>query len=78
MTYLSFIPSIEQEGTDCGTLWLGPKSPILGARGERKRSMSRFDIGDVPVLADIDDVGSVHRLIVDLRNRAKESIPENR
>jgi len=39
--------------------------------------MSRFDIGDVPVLADIDDVGSVHRLIVDLRNRAKESIPEN-
>jgi len=35
MTYLSFIPSIEQEGTDCGTLWLGPKSPI--SRSERKK-----------------------------------------
>ena len=67
MTYLDHIPTIEQEGTERGTLWFGPKLPILGAKGQRKRDMSRFSIGDVPVFADIDHVESVRRLILDLR-----------
>jgi hypothetical protein len=62
--YLSAIPEIALEGTSTGTLWLGPKLPILGAKGAPKRNMSRFYMGQrVPVLADIDDVDSVYRLI---------------
>jgi hypothetical protein len=70
MTYLNLIPTIEQEGIDRGTLWFGPKLPILGAKGQRKRNISRFSMDDVPVFADIDGVESVRRLILDLRTKA--------
>jgi hypothetical protein len=71
--YLEAIPSIAREGTNIGTLWLGPKLPIIGGRGQPHRSPSRFDMGDgIPVLADIDDVNSVHRLIIDLREKARK------
>src|SRR5712671_4688901 len=43
--YLSAIPEIALEGTSTGTLWLGPKLPILGAKGAPKRNMSRFCMG---------------------------------
>jgi hypothetical protein len=61
------LSTIEREGTRSGTLWLGPKYPIVGARGQKKRAMSRFAIGDVPVLADIDNVDAIHSLLLDLR-----------
>lgn len=69
--YLEAIPFVTVEGNNTGTLWLGEKLPVTGGRGTRKRSLSRFDIDQgVPVLADIDDVDSVHRLIDELRARA--------
>jgi hypothetical protein len=68
-TFLEAIPTIEREGTGTGTLWFGPKYPIVATRGRKRRDMSRFSIGDVPVFADIEDVDSVHRLIIDLRGQ---------
>jgi hypothetical protein len=64
-THLVTIPSIEQEGSYTGTLWFGPKYPLLGSRRQQLRGMSRFTIGEVPVFADIDDVDSVYRLALD-------------
>jgi hypothetical protein len=69
-TFLEMIPNIEREGTQVGTLWFGPKYPIVAGRGARKRDMSRFAIGDVPVFADVDDVDSVYRLVLDLREKS--------
>lgn len=67
--YISTIPEVESEGTAIGTIWLGPKLPILGGKGSPKRSTSRFYLSDkVPALADIDDVDSVRRLIMELRD----------
>jgi hypothetical protein len=60
------ISIIEREGTQTGTLWLGPKYPLRGPRGSKRRSMSRFSVDDVPVFADIDDVDAVHRLLIEL------------
>jgi hypothetical protein len=71
--YIDAIPEVVREGTTTGTLWLGPKLSILGGRRSPKRSMSRFDMGDgVPVLADIDDVDSVYRTIMELREKLKK------
>jgi len=68
---LDQLTEIHREGSDTGTLWLGAKLPILGSRGSRKRDMSRFGgSAGTPVLADIDDVDSVHRLILELRDKA--------
>jgi hypothetical protein len=69
MTFLESIPSIEREGVEIGTLWFGPKYPVIAARGQRTRDMSRFSVGDVPVFADIDNVESVYRLIMELRGK---------
>ena len=66
-TYLEVIPTIEREGSVRGTLWFGPKYPVIAGRGQQTRGMSRFSIGDVPVFADIDDVEAVHRLVLDQR-----------
>lgn len=72
--YLEAIPSIEREGTMTGTLWFGTKYPIFAGRGSGKktRNMSRFYLGDVPLFADIDDVDSVYRTIMDLREKARK------
>jgi hypothetical protein len=76
--FLESIPSIEREGQTRGTLWFGPKCPLLGGRGQKKRNMSRFTVGDVPVFADIEDVESVERLVMELRENArKESRSSN-
>ncbi len=45
---------IEAEGTATGSLWLGPKYPVIARRGQKKRSLSRFEFGDVPSSADIE------------------------
>jgi hypothetical protein len=71
--YLESISEIVREGEPTGTLWLGKKLPIFAGRGSPKRSMSRFDVDSfVPVLADIDDVDSVYRLIMDLREEVRK------
>jgi hypothetical protein len=69
MTFLEDIPQIERERGACGTLWFGTKYPLLGGKGQKKRDMSRFSLGDVPVFADVDDADSVHRLILELREK---------
>jgi hypothetical protein len=59
--------------TMTGTLWFGTKYPMFTGRGSGKktRNISRFYLGDVPVFADIEDVDSVHHLILDLREKAR-------
>jgi len=71
--YLESIPQIEFEGDATGTIWLGPKYPVVAPRGRRTRDLSRFSVGDVPVFADIDDVTTVHRQILQLREALRSS-----
>ena len=72
--YMEAIPTIVREGTTVGTLWFGTKYPVIAGRGQKTRGMSRFDVKDVPVFADIDDVNSVHRLAEELREKAKREL----
>jgi hypothetical protein len=75
--YLESIPEISREGETTGTLWLGEKVVIVGGRRSRKRSVGRFDVDSpTPVLADIDEVESVYRLIRDLREQAYKASKE--
>jgi hypothetical protein len=67
--FLQEIPQIECEGTSTGTLWFGKKYPVIVPKGQTSRDMSRFSLGDVPVFADVADVDSVYKLIMDLRAR---------
>jgi hypothetical protein len=69
MIYLQQIPRIVREGAECGTIWFGEKLPVLGSRGQRKRDSSRFSLDGVPIFADIDDVHSVHQLVLDLQSK---------
>jgi hypothetical protein len=64
---LEAIPSIESEEGENGTLWFGPKYPLVGSRGSRKRGMSRFSVEDVTVFADIAEARNVRQLVWDLR-----------
>ena len=75
--FFEAIPSVTTEGNDPGTLWLGEKLPLMGGRKTPTRGWSRFYIDQrVPVLADIDNLHSVYRLILELREKArKESSP---
>jgi hypothetical protein len=73
-TYLEGIPSIESEGTTVGTIWFGPKYPVIAGRGQKTRRWSRFSVGDVPVFADIDDVEAVHYLVRDLKEKTMAKI----
>lgn len=68
--FLEAIPQIQREGTTTGTLWFGTKYPVIAPRGRKTRDLSRFSIGDVPVFADIEEVDSVYRLVMDLRAKA--------
>ena len=69
--YLEAIPAIEREGTETGTLWFGKKYPVIAGRGQKTRSMSRFEVSDIPVFADIDDVDGVQRLVQERRENAR-------
>jgi hypothetical protein len=73
--FLEEIPQIEKEGNATGTLWFGTKCPVVVPRGRRSRNMSRFSLGDVRLFADIDDVDSIHRLIMDLRAKMTKRPP---
>ena len=71
--FLESIPELTREGDAIGTLWLGTKAPVFGARGSATQGFSRFSAGGpVPRLVDIDDAGSVYRLILDLREQARK------
>ena len=68
--YVDTVPAITREGEMTGTIWFGPKLPVMAGRGQPTRNMSRFSVGSIPVFADIDDVGSVYSLAMDLRDKA--------
>jgi len=72
--YLEAIPTIEREGTARGTLWFGKKYPVIAGRHQKTRSFSRFDVSDMPVFADIDDVDGVQRLVQELRENARKDL----
>jgi hypothetical protein len=44
----------------------------IAGRGQKTRGWSRFNVGDVPTFADVDDVDSVYRLIVELREQVRK------
>jgi hypothetical protein len=71
--FISAIPTVEREGSIAGTLWFGPKYPTPGGRGQKTRGMSRFGIGDVPVFADVDDLDTVYRMVLDLPEKTDQS-----
>jgi len=71
-TFLEAIPNVEREGVMMGTLWFGTKYPLIVGRSQRGRSLSRISIGDVPVFADIEDVDSVYRLVMELKEKARK------
>lgn len=74
--FLESLPQLTREGGAIGTLWLGPKYPAFAGRGRPSRGMTRFYLGSgVPVLADIDDVDYVQRLILDLREKSRTPPP---
>lgn len=73
--YIDVLPTIQKEGVDVGTLWFGPKYPVIGGRGQTTRSMSRFSVGDTPVFADIDNVDSVYKTVLGLRDQLSKRDP---
>lgn len=71
--YLDSLTEIQRDDSSTGSLWLGPKNVMLSGRYQPNRSLSFVNIDAVgPVLADIDDVDSVYRLILDLRQKRTE------
>jgi hypothetical protein len=71
--YIDAIPTVERDGGETGSLWFGPKYPVLAGQGQKTRSWSRFSFGDTPFFSDIDDVDSVYRLVLDLKERNSRS-----
>ena len=72
--YVNSIPTITSEGTPTGTIWFGPRSPVITGRSQKRRSMSRFSISETPVFADIDGVDAVYQIITDLRAKADRAV----
>lgn len=68
--YINAIPTLVREGSPTGTLWFGPKYPIMGGYGQKMRGTSRFAVRDIPIFADIDDLDSVYRMVLDLREKS--------
>jgi hypothetical protein len=72
--YLDSVTDIQREGSATGSLWLGPKTSMFTSRNQSRQSWSFLNIdAAVPVLADIDDVESVYRLILDLRQKHSDA-----
>jgi hypothetical protein len=76
--YHSIRPVMERQRGSRGTLWLGPKLPLFGARSAPKRDVSRFKLNQrVAVLADIDGVEFVYRLIRELGAEERKAMNED-
>jgi hypothetical protein len=72
--YLDSITEIQREGSSTGSLWLGPKTSLVGGRTQSNRRLTFVNIdAAVPVLIDLDDVDSVYRLILDLRQKRADA-----
>lgn len=72
-SFLESIPEITREGDGIGTIWFGTKQPIFAGRRSGNSAWSRFSVGaSVPQMSDIDDVNSVYRLILDLREQGRK------
>jgi len=72
--FLESVTETQRDGSSTGTLWLGPKTSMINGRSRSNPSWSFFNIdATVPVLADIDDLDSVYRLILDLRQKRTEA-----
>jgi hypothetical protein len=72
-TFLSMLSKIECEEGTRGTLWFGPKPPILGSRRSGTRGSSRFkirELDDVSVFSDIADARAIRDLVVELQGKA--------
>jgi len=67
--YIDVLPTIDKEGSETGTIWFGPKLPVLAGRNPSARNMSRFSLGSTPAFVDIDNVASVASLVLDLREQ---------
>jgi hypothetical protein len=76
VVYLDSISEIQRDGSPTGRIWLGPKVAPFAGRNQPRQGWTATSIdGAVPVLADIDDVDSVYRLILDLREKRRETLP---
>jgi hypothetical protein len=71
--YLEAIPSIVRECSAIGTIWFGPRFPVMAGRGQKTRSLSRFTVSDTPVFADIDDPDAVYQMATDLKESVLKS-----
>jgi hypothetical protein len=71
-TQLEAVVGMEIEGDAIGTIWFGPKYPMIAGRGQKSRGWSRFSVGEVVVFADVDDVRAIQRLILELRDAAEK------
>ena len=71
--YLEGIPGIEREGQTIGTLWFGPRLPLLGGRSRQSGGWSRFNLKEVLMFADIDDLEAVYRLVLDLKEKNRRA-----
>jgi len=67
--YIDVLPTIDKEGSEIGTVWFGPRLPVLTGRNQSTRSMSRFSLGGTPAFMDIDNVAEVAGLVVELREQ---------
>jgi len=75
--YVSSIPTLQREdSTSVGTLWFGPKYPVIAGRGQKTRGLSRLSIGDVPVFADITEIDWVYRTVMDMREQSEKRMAE--
>jgi hypothetical protein len=70
-TQLEAVVGMEIEGEAIGTIWFGPKYPVIAGRGQKSRGWSRFSVGEVVVFADVDDARALQRLILELREAAE-------
>ena len=70
---LNAISNIGRSGSFTGTLRFGTAQPIVAGRGQKTQNASPFNVGNVPVFVDIDDVESVCRLILDVAEKARSS-----
>ena len=61
---------LEDPGSSTGTIWFGPRLPVIGHRGSKKQNWSRFSMNEMLVFADIEDARGIYRLTAELRAKA--------